>query len=327
MRNFSAIGAIVMLSVAFVSAQMNLTELPIGGDISDAPEVGSVWSCGIPSDSGIGGAHATGPWIDLNAGTFDSTAKVLVDGDVDWDGEFEVVVMGDKRVLMGNQLPTTHATGIYPVASSDDAYQYDRNPNTISEQNLNLEVPALPTIAKSPSCLNMGAIGIMRTGVVFFNALDAVARDAAAYETQDACEGHPETTGEYHYHNLSQCVAELDNEEGHSLLMGYAFDGFGLYGHRGEDGEELTNADLDECHGHTHEIEWDGEMIEMYHYHATFEYPYTLGCFRGTPVVSQQQMSGQPQGGAGQPQGNGNPPPQGGNPPPRGGNPPPKGGG
>ena len=47
----------------------------------------------------------------------------------------------------------------------------------------------------------------------------------------------------------------------------------------------LTDADLDKCHGHTHEIDWDGQKVVMYHYHATWEVPYTVGCYRGTPVV------------------------------------------
>jgi len=38
----------------------------------------------------------------------------------------------------------------------------------------------------------------------------------------------------------------------------------------------MTNADLDECHGHAH-----GTL--GYHSHATIEYPYTVGCYRGTP--------------------------------------------
>ncbi|HAJ61709.1 MAG TPA: hypothetical protein DCP31_22720 [Cyanobacteria bacterium UBA8543] len=59
-------------------------------------------------------------------------------------------------------------------------------------------------------------------------------------------------------------------------------DGFGIYGHRGEGGKVLTNADLDACHGHTHPIEWDGKQVNLYHYHATWEYPYTVGCYRGT---------------------------------------------
>jgi hypothetical protein len=97
--------------------------------------------------------------------------------------------------------------------------------------------------------------------------------------------------------------------------MGYAFDGFGIYGFYGEDGREITNADLDECHGHSHLIEWDGQTGEMYHYHATREFPYVVGCFRGTPSVraltaenggqGNNQQGGEqppdPQGGAGQP--------------------------
>jgi len=52
--------------------------------------------------------------------------------------------------------------------------------------------------------------------------------------------------------HLSKCIT--DTSTGHSALLGYAFDGFGIYGLYGESGKELTNADLDECHGHTHVI-------------------------------------------------------------------------
>jgi hypothetical protein len=45
----------------------------------------------------------------------------------------------------------------------------------------------------------------------------------------------------------------------------------------------LNNADLDECHGHVGEIPWNGKKVTKYHYHFTHEYPYSLGCFRGTP--------------------------------------------
>ncbi|MFN8462757.1 MAG: YHYH protein [Anaerolineales bacterium] len=144
--------------------------------------------------------------------------------------------------------------------------------------------------------------------MVIFNAFDAAGRDAGAHEVQDSCDGHPQQSGFYHYHNLSDCFQ--DTATGHSALMGYAFDGFGIFGYYGEDGSELTNADLDECHGHTHVIEWDGQ-VEMYHYHATHEFPYTVGCFKGTPTVralsagegqnGQNQPGGQQGGGQGGP--------------------------
>lgn len=323
MRNMSGVGALIMLTLALVAAQTDLTMLPIGGDVSDEPERGAVWACRIPE--GGRGASGTGSWLDTTNGTFDLTAKAIVDGDNDWNNEFSVQVVGDTRVISGNALPD-HNTGTYPIASSDDAYQYDRNPNSIAAQDLMIELPANPTIANQSDCVSMGAIGIMKSGVVLFNALDAVARDAAAYETQDGCEGHPESTGEYHYHTLSPCLAATDTEEGHSILMGYVYDGFGIYGYRGEDGEVLTNDDLDECHGHTHVIEWDGVDVEMYHYHATYEYPYTVGCYRGTVAVSQSMGQGQA-GGNGQPPDGNSQPPQGNRPPPGQGNRPPRPGG
>ena len=131
----------------------------------------------------------------------------------------------------------------------------------------------------------MGIIGVMISGVALFNAVDEQGRDAVAHEIQDKCDGHPQREGQYHYHSLSRCL-ESAHVNGHSEMFGYALDGFGIYGRYGENGKELTDADLDECHGHTHEIMWDGKPVVMYHYHATREYPYTLGCFKGTPVMA-----------------------------------------
>jgi YHYH protein len=70
------------------------------------------------------------------------------------------------------------------------------------------------------------------------------------------------------------------NSEG---LAGYAIDGFPIFGPY-EEGKELVSADLDACHGHVHAIIDQGVPTSMYHYHITEDAPYTLGCFRGTPV-------------------------------------------
>ena len=68
-----------------------------------------------------------------------------------------------------------------------------------------------------------------------------------------------------------------------SPLVGYALDGFGIYGPRGADGKLVTNADLDECHGRVGEVMFNGKKQMMYHYVLNNEYPYSVGCFRGTP--------------------------------------------
>jgi hypothetical protein len=255
--------------------------LPLGdGHLSTGPERGAVWSC--TTTFGGGGAFVDGPWL-LADGTWDPLLKARVDGAVTWPSNLSIVLEGTSRIVSTNDLPD-HPTGTFPIASGDDAYAYDRNPNAITAQQVRLTLAAQPEAAARPSCLPLGAIGVLLTGSVFFNALDALGRDAAAHEVQDGCDGHPERSGAYHYHTLTPCLDVAST--GHSPLVGYALDGYGLYGPLGEDGKPLTNADLDACHGHTHAVEWDGASRVLYHYHATAAYPYTLGCFHGTPVAS-----------------------------------------
>ena len=303
-------------------SDVDLTHLAVGdGKYSTSPQMGYVYSC-MTSFSG-GGAQGTGPWMNGD-GTWDATKKAVIDGSVTWPGSFTVTVQGDQRVFTGNDLPD-HPTGTYPVASSDDAYSYDRNPNSIKEQSITLSLPANPVASAQPNCVG-GEVGIMLSGVVIFSAFDAEGRDAAAHEVQDECDGHPQVSGFYHYHTFSDCIE--DSASGHSALVGYAFDGYGIYGYYGEDGGEVTNADLDVCHGHTHTIEWDGQMVEMYHYHATHEFPYVVSCFHGEPAVrglssgegrgmgdgqqggqqGQPSIGGQPPQGGGQGNGGGQPP-------------------
>ena len=74
-------------------------------------------------------------------------------------------------------------------------------------------------------------------------------------------------------------------------MLGYAIDGFGIYGPRGQDGKMLTNKNLDECHGTTSKVWWDGKYVKMYHYVLTAQFPYSIGCFRGTPVELPLQFS------------------------------------
>lgn len=261
------------------SGSVDLTRLPIGdGKVASSPVAGSVYACQRTFNGG--GAFRDGPWI-RSDGTFDYTAKLAVSGSRRLESAFSAQLSGMTRTLSGNGVPA-HALGQFPVSPSDPAYQYDRNPNTIRTTSLRYSVPARPEVAAQPSCLPMGAIGVMTTGVVIFNALDAMGRDAVAHEILDACGGHPERSGQYHYHDQAPCID--DPGTGHSALIGYALDGFGIFGRRGEDGLPLANVDLDACHGHTHAVPWDGGTAVMYHYHATYEYPYTLGCYRGTPV-------------------------------------------
>ncbi len=256
---------------------------PLGdGKISTSPGVGYLMSCQTQFNANAPGAFNTGPWI--SGSTYDADAKPTVDGSIGWPSEIMVTRQGDKRMVRANNLPG-HGTGVFPIAGSDDAYQYDRNPNSIQSQDIALTLPADPQSGTTASCVPMGMIGFALSGTAIYNAVDARGKDAPAYEIQDGCGGHPQRQGQYHYHDRSPCLIDSQSQpNGHSDLVGYALDGFGVFGIHGDGGQELTTADLDDCHGHNHAVDWDGERKTIFHYHMTDEYPYTIGCYRGTPI-------------------------------------------
>ena len=121
----------------------------------------------------------------------------------------------------------------------------------------------------------MGIIGITRTGVAIFNPLTAQSENAVsgpAAETFDSCDGHSDNRGRYHYHKIpDSCLYRGDVDE----FIGVALDGYPIYGPRvSYQSALLTSNDLDNCHG--------TNRSGRYRYHVTHEFPYFLGCFKGT---------------------------------------------
>jgi hypothetical protein len=262
------------------SSGPDLTALPLGDGktTTTTPRSGYLYEC--RRLSGGGGASTNGPWI--HGSTYDLTQKTTVDGAVSWPGSFRKRVKGSSLRLSGNGLPK-HTTGVFPIQPSDDAYQVDRNPNRISAQVLSLRLTTKPKYHSRPSCTSGGQIGVMTSGVALFNAVDAQDHDAVAHEVQDSCSGHPQQSGVYHYHGLPACI-DTGSPTKQSKLIGWALDGFPIYGPRGKGGRYLSNADLDECHGTVSKVNYLGKKRKLFHYVANYEFPYTVGCYRGTPV-------------------------------------------
>lgn len=256
--------------------------LPLGDNkyVTDNPKKGYVYLCNVNKDPNGGGAQTVGSWI--HGSTWNIKEKISVQGSVSWQtAKFSNTLSGDTRTLTGNDLPS-HTTGIFPIQSSDPASKYDRNPNAIKAQSFTDNLPASPSYSDTPNCMG-GEAGIMLTGVALFNGFDAQYRDAAAYEVQDSCNGHPEKTGEYHYHSLSSCITDV----GETTVIGYGLDGFPITGPKVSDGKYLVTDNLDECHGITSPIILDGKEVTMYHYVMTQDFPYSISCFRGKPISLQ----------------------------------------
>jgi len=203
------------------------------------------------------------------------------------------------------------------------------NPNEAVQQDFQIHLPENPILANVETCLTGGPIGWTIHGVALYNPFNAFGTNAVEgdeAETFDECQGHPDGFGSYHYHQLpDECVFPGRNLQVH----GIARDGFPIYGPYKENGDLVTESELDKCHGRCGD---DGN----YRYHMTKNYPYILGCFRGTPMdytragSAQQPPGGDdtrppPQDGQQQPPDGTRPPPPDGQQPPDGQRPAPDG--
>lgn len=153
------------------------------------------------------------------------------------------------------------------------------NPNRISAQNIVFTIALNPEEATNKEATPMGPIGISRNGVVFFNQYAAGGSPLTnEINSFDQFLGHPAGQGNYHYHIEPTFLTQ---EFGEDAFLGLLADGFPVYGPL-ENGEIITNSDLDAYHGHTSAtVDFpDG----IYHYHITSEDPYLNGNgFFGTP--------------------------------------------
>jgi hypothetical protein len=264
-------------------ATVDPAKLPIGDSnvTTTGAGVGKLWTCreGNPN---AGGAQADGPWLDVAAGTWDSTTKLAVKGKVSWPtAKYTEKVSGGKRVLTTNDLPVDGQTGTFPIAVDDPSYAYDRNPGRVTETPTTVSLAETGTVAAKPTCMSEGPVGMLKNGVSIFNSLDGRGDDAVAHESQDLCNGHPAMTT-YHYHNVPSCIR--DATTGSSTVVGWVYDGFPIVVERDAKGALPTNADLDECHGRSSPVMIDGKTVTLYHYSATLEFPYFIGCYRGAPA-------------------------------------------
>jgi YHYH protein len=192
----------------------------------------------------------------------------------------------DRFLIIQSQGYPNHPTAIYPNSG---------NPNSIRVQDFTFRLPLVPKLANQITRLPMGPIGTAINGVVFFNPFEMQGMNAVEGYSEvwlDSCCGHPQQTGVYHYHKYPTCVRSPFQDDGkqHSPVIGFAFDGFPIYGPYESAGvlaKDLTGVlALDVCNGHS-------DLARGYHYHATpGRFPYILGGYAGEVERSNNRGMG-----------------------------------
>ncbi|WP_027391844.1 MULTISPECIES: YHYH protein [Aquimarina] len=133
-------------------------------------------------------------------------------------------------------------------------------PEYFKDQVTTFVIPVTPKYIKTTQNFGRGGIGIAFNGVKYDPPAPTHAILAAhTIAPLDDHGGHVNPHGGYHYHAVTGSTKEITQTNSHSSMIGYAIDGFGIYGLIDKKGNKSEN--LDECGGH-----FDDER--GYHYHA-----------------------------------------------------------
>ncbi|MEL6989724.1 MAG: YHYH protein, partial [Bacteroidota bacterium] len=133
----------------------------------------------------------------------------------------------------------------------------------VEDFELTYLIPAVPELSATTTRIDrMGFWGISLDGFPLGPeppAAVGMGGNGAAIPSLGACGGHPQPAGPFHYHLVPQEVNNLLEEhnvtsvtcdyiaQSSTSLLGYAIDGFPIYGSLETDGSEPTG--LDECRG------------------------------------------------------------------------------
>jgi hypothetical protein len=232
----------------------------------------------------------------------------------------DISMDGDTVVIESTGLPP-HRSAYYGegdanYAEWDDSRgaDYYLNPNVIAEQSISIEIPASPVsreltidgslvdgeVGSSSDEYGMGTVGAALDGVSIFNSLaapgDSIADEAYSF---DAYSGHPEMSGNYHYHTTSAGPLEVleyngfregSTPGGRELeIYGIMCDGSLVLGCSELDGSSPDEAGLDSQNGHLHDIaDSDGSthFTDRYHVHIC---PGTYSGYAYTPEIQYYQ--------------------------------------
>lgn len=264
----------------FTDANSNITVTTVNCTLSDGTETQcyQIVTNSAPID------HEMGPWCPENIAD-DATAGGiwLQDGEVhDVDGAFVANMAdfyGDQTWQMydadGNIFITETEEDCINAANPDVGAEYENFcveclPSYITDVSQTYLIPITPVLQDNPAFFATGPGGppsdVPSTRGIALNCIEysapaPVNNILSAYTLApfDDAGGHINVHQGYHYHAATGVSYSVEQSDGHAPLIGYALDGYGIYGRLDEDGNEPT--DLDDCRGHY-------DDIRGYHYHV-----------------------------------------------------------
>jgi YHYH protein len=217
---------------------------------------------------------------------------------------------------------SNYAVPSNPFAVTATGATIHSSSSVLTDQNYDYTLPLIPKYAKSTTTTNQGPIGFLLDGAALYNPYEAnhstiatadnfvTTQNGVSASFLDDCDGHPGPGGQYHYHGLPSClvayatsgskeqVASATSTSGTAttavdednaaakkpVVLGFAFDGYGIYDNVAMNGSTIPVSALDACNGIFSPV--PGYPHGVYHYvlENVKGARSSIGCYHG--VVS-----------------------------------------
>ena len=254
------------------------------------------------------------------AGTPTAISTTSVLKGAKWNSTVKISYSGESIVLQPDGIPNHPRDTYYAVPKSQNVVVPDSTTAMVVKdptkaQVYKFTIPSKPKYISTVTKTSLGSIGVMISGAVLYNPFEgdnktpAMSNNFTITDSSgitasfvDKCAGHPiPIQGAYHYHGLSSCVtAKVDKTGKPSHVIGFALDGFPIYGDRDIKGKQLTAKNLDQCNGIISATPEFPKGIYHYVLLGTADVRSSIACFHG--VVDSTQIQAMPQmGGGGMP--------------------------
>jgi hypothetical protein len=154
-----------------------------------------------------------------------------------------------------------HKSNYFPTANPcwESYTAAVQNPNLLAVQSYDVEFPLSPNMMSRPM-MGVAVVGMALDGVPIYGNFAAPGDDIyQEAKTFDRCGGHPQGSGDYHYHCEPYAITDDDDR-----FVGAMRDGYPIYGRRDPDQSYPT---LDTYGGHTGTTV-DSPTTSVYHYHV-----------------------------------------------------------
>jgi hypothetical protein len=224
-------------------------------------------------------------------------------------------------VPASNFVATDYAVPANPLDVSATGATIHPSASILQDQNYDYTLPLVPRYSTTVTETNQGPIGIMLDGAALYNPFEAnhstvatadnfiASQNGVSASFLDDCDGHPGPGGQYHYHGLPECLVSyatggspvvqsatsmtggatsaVDEDNAASkrpVILGFAFDGYGIYDNVATNGKTVPVSALDACNGIFSPV--PGYPHGVYHYvlENVKGVRSSIGCYHG--VVS-----------------------------------------